>query len=112
MNQNKDKTIIEEEIKYAIERSKATNSLFIRRKNPTIFLLQICNLANLKHLDLVGNKLKNIPPQIGNLVNLKSLNLSTNNIHILRVTPNINSAREAIKWVNWSIDPEEFDTET
>ena len=37
---------------------------------------------------------------------------STGYIHVLRVPPNLNSAREAIKWVNWGIDPEEFDIET
>lgn len=37
---------------------------------------------------------------------------STNNIHILRVPPNLNSAKEAIRWVNWDIDPEDFATET
>jgi hypothetical protein len=33
---------------------------------------------------------------------------STGFIHALRVAPNIKSAREAIGWVNWGIDPEEF----
>ncbi|MEH2438644.1 MAG: DUF6745 domain-containing protein [Nostoc sp.] len=33
---------------------------------------------------------------------------STEFIHVLRVPPNMNSAREAIRWVNWGIDPEEF----
>ena len=33
---------------------------------------------------------------------------STGFIHALRVPPNMNSAREAIRWVNWGIDPEEF----
>ncbi len=37
---------------------------------------------------------------------------STDYIHILRVPPGITSAREAIKWVNWGIDPEQFDIET
>ena len=37
---------------------------------------------------------------------------STERIHVLRVPPDITSAREAIKWVNWGIDPEEFDIET
>ncbi len=37
---------------------------------------------------------------------------STDKIHALRVPPNLNSAREAIKWVNWGIDPEEFEIET
>ncbi|MGJ5630696.1 DUF6745 domain-containing protein [Nostoc sp. CALU 1950] len=37
---------------------------------------------------------------------------STGFIHALRVPPNINSAREAIRWVNWGVDPEEFGVQT
>ena len=37
---------------------------------------------------------------------------STGFIHALRVPPNINSAREAISWVNWGVDPEEFGVQT
>ncbi|EGK90003.1 leucine-rich repeat domain-containing protein [Microcoleus vaginatus PCC 9802] len=37
---------------------------------------------------------------------------STGFIHALRVPPNLNSAREAIRWVNWNIDPEEFSVQT
>ncbi|WP_375504663.1 DUF6745 domain-containing protein [uncultured Nostoc sp.] len=37
---------------------------------------------------------------------------STGFIHALRVPPNMNSAREAIRWVNWGIDPEEFAVQT
>ncbi|MBN3871017.1 DUF6745 domain-containing protein [Nostoc sp. JL33] len=37
---------------------------------------------------------------------------STGFIHALRVPPNINSAREAIRWVNWDVDPEEFGVQT
>ncbi|MEO0839132.1 MAG: DUF6745 domain-containing protein [Cyanobacteria bacterium J06643_5] len=37
---------------------------------------------------------------------------STNNIHILRVPPDINSAREAIAWINWGIYPKEFAVQT
>ncbi|MGK7905308.1 MAG: DUF6745 domain-containing protein [Hormoscilla sp.] len=37
---------------------------------------------------------------------------STGHIHCLRVPPNLRSAREAIKWVNWEIDPEEFSVQT
>ncbi len=33
---------------------------------------------------------------------------STGFIHVLRVPPDISSAREAICWVNWGIDPTEF----
>jgi len=37
---------------------------------------------------------------------------STGFIHGLRVPPNLTSAREAIGWVNWDIDPEEFSVQT
>ncbi|MEG4531968.1 DUF6745 domain-containing protein [Microcoleus sp. D2_18a_D3] len=37
---------------------------------------------------------------------------STEFIHALRVPPDINSAREAIKWVNWGVDYEEFSVQT
>ncbi|WP_228041486.1 leucine-rich repeat domain-containing protein, partial [Planktothrix mougeotii] len=37
---------------------------------------------------------------------------STNHIHVLRVPPNLTSARAAISWVNWDIDPEVFVAET
>jgi hypothetical protein len=39
---------------------------------------------------------------------LKMICPSTGFIHVLRVPPDINSAREAICWVNWGIDPTEF----
>ena len=39
---------------------------------------------------------------------LKMNDPSTGYIHVLRVPPDVQSAREAIKWVNWGIDPEEF----
>ncbi|MFN6463460.1 MAG: DUF6745 domain-containing protein [Nostoc sp. DedVER02] len=37
---------------------------------------------------------------------------STSFIHALRVPPNMKSAREAIGWVNWGVDPEEFGEQT
>jgi len=37
---------------------------------------------------------------------------STGHIHILRVPPEIMEAREAIRWVNWGIDPENLAIET
>ena len=37
---------------------------------------------------------------------------STNYIHATRVPPDIRKAREAITWVNWGVDPEEFLVET
>jgi hypothetical protein len=37
---------------------------------------------------------------------------STGFIHALRVPPNIESAIEAIRWINWEIEPEEFSVQT
>ena len=37
---------------------------------------------------------------------------STGFIHALRVPPDLESAREAIRWVNWGINPEEFSVQT
>ncbi|MEA5503197.1 hypothetical protein VB735_08765 [Halotia wernerae UHCC 0503] len=37
---------------------------------------------------------------------------STKFIHVLRVPPEMKSAREAIRWVNWGIDPEDFAVQT
>jgi hypothetical protein len=37
---------------------------------------------------------------------------STGYLHILRVPPTTTSAREAIRWVNWDVDPEAFAVET
>ncbi len=37
---------------------------------------------------------------------------STKFIHVLRVPPDVTSAREAICWVNWGIDPKDFAVQT
>jgi internalin A len=37
---------------------------------------------------------------------------STGYIHALRVPPDLQSAREAITWVNWGVEPEEFSVQT
>ena len=37
---------------------------------------------------------------------------STEFIHVLRVPPDVTSAREAICWVNWGIDPKDFAVQT
>jgi internalin A len=37
---------------------------------------------------------------------------STGFIHALRVAPDLESAQEAIRWVNWGINPEEFSVQT
>ncbi|MEB3884282.1 DUF6745 domain-containing protein, partial [Lyngbya sp. CCY1209] len=46
------------------------------------------------------------------IVLLKMTDPSTDSIHALRVPPNMTSAREAIRWVNWGIDPEDFAIQT
>ncbi|MEG4344274.1 leucine-rich repeat domain-containing protein, partial [Microcoleus sp. A003_D6] len=43
---------------------------------------------------------------------LKMICPSTGHIHALRVPPDVRSAKEAIRWVNWDIDPEEFGVQT
>ena len=53
-----------------------------------------------------------VPPQQEPIYLLKMTCPSTGFIHALRVPPNIKSAREAITWVNWGTDPEEFSTQT
>ena len=37
---------------------------------------------------------------------------STGDIHVLRVPPHVGTARSAIKWVNWGVDPEEFSVQS
>ncbi|MGB8703251.1 MAG: DUF6745 domain-containing protein [Thermosynechococcaceae cyanobacterium] len=37
---------------------------------------------------------------------------STGYIHVSRIPPDIDSAREAVRWINWGVDPEEFAVET
>lgn len=37
---------------------------------------------------------------------------STGYIHALGVSPDVRSAREGIRWVNWGIDPEEFSVQS
>ena len=49
---------------------------------------------------------------VDSLCLLKMTCPSTGFIHALRVPPNLTSAREAIRWVNWDIDPEEFSVQT
>lgn len=43
---------------------------------------------------------------------LKMICPSTGFIHVLRVPPDIQSAKEAIRWVNWGTDLEEFSIQT
>ena len=37
---------------------------------------------------------------------------STGFIHFSRIPPDINSARTAITWINWGIDPEDFSVQS
>lgn len=46
------------------------------------------------------------------IILLKMICPSTGHIHALRVPPDMKSAREAICWVNWGIDPEEFSAQS
>ena len=46
------------------------------------------------------------------LLVLKMTCPSTGSIHTLRVPPQLASAREAIRWANWGIDPEQFAVQT
>jgi len=56
--------------------------------------------------------------KIGNDVDVEPIHLlkmtcpSTGFIHALRVPPDLTSARKAIAWVNWGIDPGEFSVQT
>lgn len=43
---------------------------------------------------------------------LKMICPSTAYIHVIRVPPQVNSCREAIQWINWGIDPEDFAIES
>ncbi|OUL37047.1 hypothetical protein BV372_04385 [Nostoc sp. T09] len=43
---------------------------------------------------------------------LKMICPSTEFIHVLRVPPDMKSAQEAIRWVNWGIDPLDFAVQT
>jgi internalin A len=43
---------------------------------------------------------------------LKMICPSTGFIHALRVPPRVRSAKDAIRWVNWDIDPDEFSVQT
>ncbi len=43
---------------------------------------------------------------------LKMICPSTGHIHVLRVPPTMKTAREAISWTNWGVDPEEFSVAT
>ncbi|MDY6901998.1 MAG: leucine-rich repeat domain-containing protein, partial [Cyanobacteriota bacterium] len=46
------------------------------------------------------------------IVLLKMICPSTGYTHVLRVPPHMESAREAITWINWGVDPEDFAVES
>jgi len=56
--------------------------------------------------------------KIENEINVETIYLlkmtcpSTGRVHILRVPPDISSTRQAICWVNWGVDPEEFSVQS
>ncbi|MGL5060524.1 MAG: DUF6745 domain-containing protein [Microcoleus sp.] len=56
--------------------------------------------------------------KIDNEIDIEPLHLlkmtcpSTGHIHVLRVPPRVLTALEAISWVNWGINPEEFQIQT
>lgn len=71
--------------------------------------LQAENLDSWQDYELLRIKAK-IDEEPINL--LKMTCPSTGEVHAMRVPPNMKSAREAISWVNWEIDPEEFSVQT
>ena len=53
-----------------------------------------------------------VAPKKEDIYLLKMTCPSTGFIHALRVPPDVRSALEAIRWVNWDIDPEDFSVQT
>lgn len=53
-----------------------------------------------------------IDRETGPMFLLKMTCPSTGFIHVLRVPPSMQTAREAICWVNWGVDPEEFSVQS
>ncbi|MEL6456694.1 MAG: DUF6745 domain-containing protein [Cyanobacteria bacterium J06621_15] len=64
-------------------------------------------IKNYIEVDEWGSENDNEPMHL-----LKMTCPSTGHIHFLRVPPNIDSAKESIRWVNWGVDPEEFAVQT
>jgi hypothetical protein len=94
---------------------KETNAELRRALIQKIGYERICQELNAIELDswreytlLIINNRVNIEP----IYLLKMTCPSTGYVRMLRVPPNIQSAREAIRWANWDIDPEEFAVET
>ncbi|MBE9208106.1 hypothetical protein IQ244_16545 [Nostoc sp. LEGE 06077] len=72
--------------------------------------LQVIELDNWAGYTLL--KIDNDFIDIEPILLLKMTCPSTGFIHVLRVPPNMVSAREAIRWVNWGVDPDNFIIET
>ncbi len=71
--------------------------------------LQAIQLDSWREYDLIKiDAVSNVEP----IVLLKMICPSTGYTHVLRVPPNMVSAREAITWINWDVDPEEFAVES
>ncbi len=71
--------------------------------------LQAIQLDSFREYMLIKiDAVSNVEP----IVLLKMICPSTGYTHVLRVPPNMESAREAITWINWDIDPEEFAVES
>lgn len=52
------------------------------------------------------------PIDVEPIMLLKMTCPSTGSVHATRVPPHLATARGAIRWMNWDIDPEEFEVET
>ncbi|MEG3920423.1 hypothetical protein QUA07_15010 [Microcoleus sp. T3_A4] len=77
--------------------------------------LEVTELDSWQEYTLLSIEFEDDFDQVGNpkpVYLLKMTCPSTGFIHALRVPPDIESAKEAIRWVNWDIDPEEFSVQT
>ena len=71
--------------------------------------LQAIQLDSFREYDLIKI---DADADVEPIVLLKMICPSTGYTHVLRVPPNMVSARVAITWVNWDVDPEEFAVES
>jgi internalin A len=71
--------------------------------------LQATQLDSFREYDLIKIDAE---ADVEPIVLLKMICPSTGYTHVLRVPPNMESAREAITWINWDIDPQEFAIES
>lgn len=63
------------------------------------------------NMRLPNNELARLPPQEPITV-LKMTCPSTQHVHVIRVPPQYEKARDAARWINWDTDPESFAVET